>query len=70
MSDPASFQTAVTYIDALPREEQDRLVEWLHQRRIEQRRSEIAANAAQTLAALETGTAQRGTLREVELLMA
>jgi hypothetical protein len=72
MSNSVTFQTVVNYAEALPREEQELLVERLQQRRIQQRRSEIAENAAQILVALATGTAQRGTLKDVEaeLLMA
>lgn len=61
MSEYVSFQTVIEYVEALSTEEQDLLVELLHKRRIEQRRQEIAQNAAQTLAALKAGKAKRGT---------
>ena len=62
MSKPVSLQTVIEYVEALSTEEQDLLLELIYKRRIEQRRQEIASNAAQTLEAMRTGTAKRGTL--------
>jgi hypothetical protein len=62
MSKPVSLQTVIEYVEALSTEEQDLLLELIQKRRIEQRRKEIARNAAQTLEAIRTGTAKRGTL--------
>jgi hypothetical protein len=62
MSKPVSFQTVIEYVEALSTEEQDLLLELISKRRIEQRRQEIATNAAQTLKAIRTGTAKHGTL--------
>ena len=56
------MQTVIEYVEALSTEEQDLLVELIQKRRIEQRRKEIFSNAAQTLEAIRTGTAKRGTL--------
>ena len=66
MNDSVSFQTVIEYVEALSLEEQDLLLEVIHKRRVEQRRREIARNAAQTLEALKTGKAKRGTLAELQ----
>ncbi len=65
MSKPVSLQTVIEYVEALSTEEQDLLLELIQKRRIEQRRKEIARNAAQTLEAMRTGTAKRGTLADL-----
>ncbi|MBW4628671.1 MAG: hypothetical protein KME49_24945 [Brasilonema octagenarum HA4186-MV1] len=62
MSKPASLQTVIEYVEALSTEEQDLLLELIYKRRVEKRRQEIASNAAQTLEAMRTGMAKRGTL--------
>mgnify|MGYP001770954881 CR=1 FL=1 len=63
MNKPVSFQTVIEYVEALSSEEQDLLLELISKRRIEQRRQEIARNAAQTLEAIRTGTASVVLLR-------
>jgi hypothetical protein len=65
MSKPISFQTVIEYVEALSTEEQDLLIEIISKRRIEQRRQEIAANAARTLKAIKTGTAKHGNLEDL-----
>ena len=65
MSKPVSFQTVIEYVEALSTEEQDLLLELISKRRIEQRRQEIARNAAQTLEAIRTGTAKHGNLEDL-----
>ncbi len=62
MNQVTPLQQALEYIESLSLEEQDLLLELIHKRRIEKRRGEIAKNAAQTLAAVEAGTAKRGTI--------
>ncbi|WP_414588315.1 hypothetical protein [Scytonema sp. PCC 10023] len=62
MSKPVSLQTVIEYVEALSTEDQDLLLEVIYKRRVEQRRKEIASNAAQTLEAMRIGTAKRGTL--------
>ncbi|MBW4504142.1 MAG: hypothetical protein KME57_32435 [Scytonema hyalinum WJT4-NPBG1] len=62
MSKFVSLQTVIEYVEALSTEEQDLLLELIYKRRVEQRRKEIASNAAQRLEAMRTGTAKRGTL--------
>ena len=51
--------------ETLPTEDRDLLLELIHKRRIERKRTEIARNAAQTLTAIETGKAKRGTLADL-----
>ncbi|MGK7900506.1 MAG: hypothetical protein AB4352_03655 [Hormoscilla sp.] len=63
MSNSVSLQKAIEYVEALSPEDQDVLLELIQQRR---RRREIANNAAQTLAAMQAGTAKRGTLEELK----
>ncbi len=65
MDDPVSFQTVIEYVEALSLEDQDLLLELVHKRRVEQRRREMGRNAVQTLEALKTGKAKRGTLAEL-----
>lgn len=64
MRNIVSLQQAIECVESLSLEEQDLLIELIQKRRIEQRRHEIATHATQTLEALETGTAKRGTLAD------
>ncbi len=61
-----TFQEVIESIESLSEEEQDSLFELIRKRRIEARRSEIAANAQEALRAVETGTAQRGSFEEMK----
>lgn len=65
MSDTVSIQQVMEDFETLPTEDQDLLLELIYKRRIERRRAEIARNATQTLAAVETGEAKRGTLADL-----
>ena len=65
MSDPVSFQKVIEYVEALSLQDQELLLELIQRRRVEQRRTEIARNAAQTLEALVAGKAKRGTLADL-----
>ncbi|NEQ21316.1 MAG: hypothetical protein F6K28_19250 [Microcoleus sp. SIO2G3] len=65
MNNVVPFQTVIEYVKALSTEEQDLLLELIYKRRVEQRRREIAKNAAQTLEALKTGKAKHGTLADL-----
>jgi hypothetical protein len=65
MSNSVPLQTVIEYVEALSPEDQELLLELMHKRRVEQRRREIATNAIQTLEALKTGRAKRGTLAEL-----
>ena len=65
MNNVVPFQTVIEYVEALSTEEQDLLLELIYKRRVEQRRREIAKNAAQTLEAVKTGKAKHGTLADL-----
>lgn len=60
-----SIQEIIEDFETLPLEDQDLLLELIHKRRIEKKRTEIARNATQTLTAIETGQAKRGTLSDL-----
>jgi hypothetical protein len=60
-----NLQQALDYVESLSSEEQDLLIEIIQKRHIEQRRKEIAADAKQTLKAVELGTAKRGTIKDL-----
>jgi hypothetical protein len=64
MSQPL-FQTVIEHIEKLS-EEQNLLFELIQKRRIEKRYTEIAKNADETLIALRTGTAKRGTIADLK----
>ncbi|MEL7068204.1 MAG: hypothetical protein AAFV85_05605 [Cyanobacteria bacterium J06634_6] len=55
-----TFQEVIDSIESLSEEDQDLLFELIQKRRVEARRSEIAANAKEALQAVETDTAHRG----------
>ncbi|MBD6620298.1 hypothetical protein FNW02_32080 [Komarekiella sp. 'clone 1'] len=59
------FQTVVEYVEALSTEDQDLLLELIQKRRVEKRRQEIANNAAQTLEAIKTAKAKRGSIADL-----
>jgi hypothetical protein len=65
MSNTTSLQTALDYVESLPPDDQDLLIELIQKRRIEQRRNAIAQNAVEALSALKAGTAKRGTLADL-----
>ncbi len=65
MSDTVSIQQVIEDFETLPTEDQDLLLELIHKRRVEKKRTEIARNATQTLTAIETGQAKRGTLADL-----
>jgi hypothetical protein len=67
MSNTTSFQTALDYVEALPPDDQDLLIELIQKRRIEQRRNAIAQNAVETFSAVKAGTAKRGTLADLRV---
>jgi hypothetical protein len=66
MKTSLSFQAVVEYVESLPIEAQDLLFELVINRRIEKRRIKIAANAERTLAALQSGTANRGSVTDLK----
>ncbi|MFM6196267.1 hypothetical protein [Planktothrix sp.] len=60
-----TFQEIIDSIEALTVEEQERLFELIRKRRIENRRSEIAANAQEVFKAVEAGTAIQGSFEDL-----
>jgi len=66
MQTPVTLQTALEVVECLSVEDQNLLIELLQKRQIEQRRLEIANHAKQTLAAVQAGTAKRGTLADLK----
>ena len=65
MSDTVSIQQVIEDFQTLPTEDQDLLLELICKRRIERKKTEITSNATQTLTAIETGKAKRGTLADL-----
>jgi hypothetical protein len=61
-----TFQEMVDSIEKLSTEDQDELFELIRKRRIEQRRSEILANAQIAFKAVDEGTAKRGSFEDVK----
>jgi hypothetical protein len=61
-----TFQEMVDSIEKLSTEDQDELFELIRKRRIEQRRSEILANAQIALQAVDEGTAKRGSFEDLK----
>jgi hypothetical protein len=61
-----TFQEIIDSIEVLSTEDQDQLFELIRKRRIEARRSQIAANAQEVLKALEMGTAKRGNFEDLK----
>jgi hypothetical protein len=51
------FQRALETVEALPREDQEELIDVIHRRLVERRRAEIAHNAEETLRAVREGQA-------------
>ncbi|HAZ44318.1 MAG TPA: hypothetical protein DDW76_09900 [Cyanobacteria bacterium UBA11369] len=64
-SSTSSFQKIIESVETLSEEEQDLLFELIHKRRIAKRRQEIAQNAVKTLAAVDAGTAKRGSVADL-----
>ena len=61
-----TFQEIVDSIEKLSTEDQEELFELIRKRRIEQRRSEIVANARLAFKAVDEGTAKRGSFEEIK----
>ena len=56
-----TYQEIIKAIESLPIDEQDSLIGQIRQRRIEERRDEIAASAERVRQAVRMGTAERFT---------
>jgi len=67
MTHSVLFHELVEYVDELSTDDQEMLFDLIRKRRIEKRRSEIAENAAQTLAAVRAGTAKSGSVKDLML---
>jgi hypothetical protein len=61
-----TFQEIVDSIEELSTEDRDELFELIRKRRVEQRRSEILANAQIAFRAVDEGTAKRGSFEDVK----
>jgi len=59
------MQRALNVIEGLDEEEQALLLDFIHQRRIESRRAEIAENARATTLAFREGSARLGTIEDL-----
>jgi len=60
------LQQALEVVDKLPPEDQETLIEVIQRRLIEQRRAEIARNAAATLGVVREGKAQYGSVEDLK----
>jgi hypothetical protein len=60
------LQKALEVVEALPTEDQETLIDVVCRRLAEQRRTEIAHNAAETLQAIREGKAHFGTLDDLK----
>jgi hypothetical protein len=61
-----TFQEMVDSIEKLSTEDRDELFELIRKRRVEQRRSEILANAQRAFKAVDEGTAKRGSFEDLK----
>lgn len=61
-----TFQEMVDSIEKLSTEDQEELFELIRKRRIEQRRSEILANARLAFKTVDERTAKRGSFEEIK----
>lgn len=59
------FQQALDMIEQLPASDQEALIDIIHQRLIERRRAQIAANAKATRQAFREGHARYGTVDDL-----
>ncbi|MDJ0578363.1 MAG: hypothetical protein QNJ65_24815 [Xenococcaceae cyanobacterium MO_234.B1] len=60
------FQDIIDSVESLSVEDQDYLFDLISKRRIEKRRLEIKQNGEETLQALASGTAKRGTAKDIK----
>ena len=60
-----TLQEIIDSIEILPTEDREQLFELLRQRRIEDRRSEILANAQELMQAFKAGTAKIGSVEDL-----
>jgi hypothetical protein len=60
------LQQALDFVEKLPPEDQETLVELVQRRLVEWRRAEIARNAAATLQAVKEGRAHYGSIEDLK----
>jgi hypothetical protein len=65
MNQASPLQSVIESVEALSEEERDILYDFIHKRRIDQRRQEILKNGVEAVEAAKNGTAQRGTAEEI-----
>jgi hypothetical protein len=65
MGHSATFESVLEEIERLPAEDQEVLVGLVQQRLAARRRTEIAANIAETRAEYKAGTVKRGTAADL-----
>ena len=61
----ARFQDAIETVEALPREDQDMLIEILRKRRIEQRRAELVAEVAAARREFKRGKVRPASVADI-----
>ena len=64
------YQSALEHIDLLALEDQEALIEEVHYRLIDRRRSEIARNAEETLCQFRRGKAGTGSMGDLRQALA
>jgi len=60
------LQQALDYVEKLPPEDQETLIELIQRRLVERRRAEIARNAAVTLQTVREGPARYGSVEDLK----
>ena len=61
-----TFNETLASIEMLSRDQQETLIEIIHRRLIEARRSEISENARETMKAYKEGKAKHGSVRDLQ----
>ena len=64
------YQNALEHIELLALDDQEVLIEEVHYRLIDRRRTEIARNAEETLSRYRQGRAETGTVDDIRKAMA
>ena len=62
----ATLQSALDYVEKLPPDEQETLIEIIKKRMIERRRDEIARHAKDTINAIKEKRAKYGTIEDLK----
>lgn len=65
----SQFQQALEFVEKLPPEDQQTLIDLIQHRLVEWRRAEIARNAAATLQAVREGQAHYGSVEDLHDLL-